>query len=204
MASVHRPGGPQSTQAPIGSVTAALLSPSQGGITAPKPPAGPPAATTSSRSGASSAAYSVSAWSRTTARLPTSAHSPRRTRARAWMKCGDVGLAPAGGLQMVAKLPGDDQRVVAGPDRVVPHVGAHLGGEGFQDLLGVGGPFVHDLARRAGRHDGDGGDFPRQAALDVQRVPGGVFLVLGDAVAEFSGMAEGGTIDAAGPHLAGC
>jgi hypothetical protein len=42
---------------------------------------------------------------------------------------------------------------------------------------------------------------PREAALEVQRLPGGVFLVLGDAVAEFSGVTEGGTIDAAGPHL---
>ena len=40
--------GSQSTQAPIGSVTARLLWPSQGGMTAPNPPAGPPAATTSS------------------------------------------------------------------------------------------------------------------------------------------------------------
>ena len=31
----------------------------------------------------------------------------------------------------------------------MPHVGAHLGGEGLQDLLRVGRPFVHDLARRA-------------------------------------------------------
>ena len=48
-------GGSQSTQAPIGRVTAWLLLPSHGGMTAPKPPAGPPAAITSRWSGDSSA-----------------------------------------------------------------------------------------------------------------------------------------------------
>src|SRR4051812_5555551 len=47
----HFFGGSQSTQAPIGNVTAWLLLPSHGGMTAPKPPAGPPAAITSSWSG---------------------------------------------------------------------------------------------------------------------------------------------------------
>ncbi len=39
-------GGSQSTQAPMAAVTALVLLPIQGGMTAPKPPAGPPAATT--------------------------------------------------------------------------------------------------------------------------------------------------------------
>src|SRR5215472_8583200 len=39
-------GGSQSMQAPIAAVTALVLLPIQGGMTAPKPPAGPPAATT--------------------------------------------------------------------------------------------------------------------------------------------------------------
>ena len=40
-----------------------------------------------------------------------------------------------------------------------------------------------------------------QAALRVQRQPGGVFLILGDAKTEFARMADGGTVDAAWPHL---
>ena len=56
--------------------------------------------------------------------------------------------------------------------------------------------YLHYMATRKEREKGR-----RQPALDVQRQPGGVFLVLGDAVAELAGMAEGGTIDAAGPYL---
>src|SRR5579872_7435438 len=78
---IHPQAGPQSTQAPIGNVTARLLVPSHGGITAPNPPAGPPAATTSSWSGDSSAVYTVAPRSRTTAALPHSAHSRRCIRA---------------------------------------------------------------------------------------------------------------------------
>ncbi len=52
---IQRFGGSQSTQAPIAIVTAWLLCPSHGGMTAPNPPAGPPAATTSRWSGDSSA-----------------------------------------------------------------------------------------------------------------------------------------------------
>src|SRR5262249_29950542 len=48
---------------------------------------------------------------------------------------GDVGLAPLRRLQMLAQLLGNDQRVVARMDRVVPQVGAHLGSEGLQYLL---------------------------------------------------------------------
>src|SRR5690349_11389855 len=44
-------GGSQSTQAPIAAVTARVLLPIHGAMTAPKPPAGPPAATTSRSSG---------------------------------------------------------------------------------------------------------------------------------------------------------
>src|SRR6516164_4671701 len=39
-------GGSQSMQAPMAAVTALVLLPIQGAMTAPKPPAGPPAATT--------------------------------------------------------------------------------------------------------------------------------------------------------------
>src|SRR5262245_2488151 len=48
-------GGSQSTHAPMAAVTALVLLPIQGGITAPKPPAGPPAATTRRSSGDASA-----------------------------------------------------------------------------------------------------------------------------------------------------
>src|SRR6516225_2213332 len=95
--------GPQSMQTPIGSVTARLLWPSQGGITAPKPPAGPPAAITRRSSGESSAVYSLSPRSRTTAPLPTSAHSRRKILA-AGDECGDVGFAPTRCLQVFAQL----------------------------------------------------------------------------------------------------
>src|SRR6516164_5273335 len=99
--------GPQSMQTPIGSVTARLLWPSQGGITAPKPPAGPPAAITRRSSGESSAVYSLSPRSRTTAPLPTSAHSRRKILA-AGDECGDVGFAPTRCLQVFAQLARND------------------------------------------------------------------------------------------------
>src|SRR5262249_49604551 len=51
----HPFAGSQSTHAPIAAVTALVLCPIQGGMIAPNPPAGPPAATTSSASGESSA-----------------------------------------------------------------------------------------------------------------------------------------------------
>src|SRR6185295_1933970 len=78
----HVFGGAQSTQAPIAAVTALVLLPIHGAMTAPKPPAGPPAAIMSSWSGDCSAGWILSARSRTTEPLPTLAQSPRRTRAR--------------------------------------------------------------------------------------------------------------------------
>src|SRR3546814_2703736 len=62
----------QSKQAPMATVTALLLPPNQGGMTAPKPPAGPPAATTSRLSSPASAAYSWSPREPTTAPFPQS------------------------------------------------------------------------------------------------------------------------------------
>src|SRR6266849_7437100 len=79
-------GGSQSMQAPIAAVTALVLLPIHGGMTAPKPPAGPPAATTRRCSGDSSAAGIRSPRSRTIAPFPTPAHSARRTRARSYKK----------------------------------------------------------------------------------------------------------------------
>src|SRR5690348_11311779 len=65
-----------------GTVTASDFSAYHGGTTAPNPPAGPPAATTSRSSGVRSAGCTSSALRPTTAALPTPCHSPRRTRAR--------------------------------------------------------------------------------------------------------------------------
>src|SRR4051812_20187839 len=52
---VHYFDGSQSAHAPMAAVTALVLCPIQGGMIAPKPPAGPPAAITSRWSGDSSA-----------------------------------------------------------------------------------------------------------------------------------------------------
>src|SRR5262245_38732181 len=71
----------QVTQSPIARVTAGDFVTDQGGTTAPKPPAGPPAATTSRSSGAASAVYSRSS-PRARRVFPTARHSLRRTRAR--------------------------------------------------------------------------------------------------------------------------
>src|SRR6266850_892618 len=67
----------------IAFVTARPLDPNQGGMTAPNPPAGPPAATISRSLGSRRA---VNSWVGPPLRstmffLPTFAHSPRRTRA---------------------------------------------------------------------------------------------------------------------------
>src|SRR5512146_2058656 len=61
-----------------------------------------------------------------------------------------VRLGPAGALEVRAQLRRNDDRVVARPDRVVAHAGADLRGVGVEDLLGRGGPLVHELARRSG------------------------------------------------------
>jgi len=68
-----------------GTVTASDFSAYQGGMTAPKPPAGPPAAMTSRSSGVRSAVWTSAAFRPTTAPLPTLPQSPRVTRARSWM-----------------------------------------------------------------------------------------------------------------------
>src|SRR5205823_5250096 len=51
---------------------------------------------------------------------------------------GDVAFAPAGTLDRLAQLLGDDDHVVAAIDRVVQLVGAHLGGERLKDLARIG------------------------------------------------------------------
>src|SRR5262249_5035515 len=58
----------------------------------------------------------------------------------------DVALGPAGVREYGANLPGKDEDVIAGPDRVGEHVGPDLGRHGVQDRLGVGAPLVHHLA----------------------------------------------------------
>ncbi len=99
---------------------------------------------------------------------------------------------------MLAQLLGDHDHVVAAIDRVVQLVGAHFRGERLQDLLRVGRPFIHDLARRHGGHHGDGRGALGHAAYDGQRLPCGVLLVLGEAIGKFAGMAERRAVDAAG------
>ena len=49
--------------------------------------------------------------------------------------------------------------------------------------------------------DGDPGGVLRHALSFRRRQPGGIFLILGNAVADFSGVAEGGSIDSARTHL---
>ncbi len=193
MPPVHRPTGSQSTHAPIGSVTAALLLPNHGGITAPNPPAGPPAATTNSRSGDSSAAYSYPpgrAPPRACRPRPIHRDAPGHARVN---ERGDVRLAPPGRLHVLTQPPGDDQRIVARPDRIMPDIGPHLRGKSLQDLLRVGGPFEHDLTRRPRRHDRDGRDLRRQPALHEQRPPATGLLILRDAITGTSRDARGWT-----------
>src|SRR4029453_19464315 len=62
----------------------------------------------------------------------------------------DVALLPTCSLNMLAELLGNNDRVVSAVDRVIELVGAHLGCERLQYFLRIGGPFVHDLARRHG------------------------------------------------------
>jgi hypothetical protein len=50
---------------------------------------------------------------------------------------GDIGFALTRRLQVFAQLAWDDDRVIARPDRIVPDVRAHFGGEGFEDFLRV-------------------------------------------------------------------
>src|SRR5262249_60488798 len=56
----------------------------------------------------------------------------------------DLKLAPAGGLDVLAQLLGDYDRVVAAVDRIVALVGSHLRRERLENLLRVSGPLVHD------------------------------------------------------------
>src|SRR5580700_7753002 len=114
---------------------------------------------------------------------------------------GDVALAPASILDVIAQLFRNDNGVIAAIDRIVALVGAHLGGKGFKDLARILGPFVHDLARRHGAHHGDGGDAFRYSAYHRQRLPSGVLLILGDAVGELAGMPERAAVDAAGARV---
>ena len=57
-------------------------------------------------------------------------------------------LGPARCLNMVAQLLRNHDGIVAAIDGIVALVGAHFRSEGFQDLLGIGGPLIHDLPRR--------------------------------------------------------
>src|SRR5262245_63691584 len=61
---------------------------------------------------------------------------------------GNVALGPAGRLNDVAQLFWNHDGVIPAIDRIVTLVGAHLGGEGFENLFGIGGPLIHDLPRR--------------------------------------------------------
>src|ERR1700730_13100775 len=114
---------------------------------------------------------------------------------------GDVTLGPARALDMLAQLFRDHDRVVAPIDRVVALVRPPFSSARLQALPRIRGPLVHDLTRRHGAHDGDGGDTLRDAADDRQRLPAGVLLVLGKAICDLSRMAERGAVDAAGTHV---
>src|SRR5215472_1219549 len=94
----------------------------------------------------------------------------------------DVSLGPARALDGIAQLFRDHDRVVAAIDRVVALVRPHFRSERLQNLPRVRSPLVHDLSRRHGRHDGDGGDALREATDDGQRRPYGALLILGQAI----------------------
>ena len=105
------------------------------------------------------------------------------------------------GRQMFAKLAGHDDRVVPRPDRVLAHVGPNFRRERFEDLLRIGRPFVHDLARGARCHDSDGRCAFRNPACGGQRLPRRALLVFGHAEAELAGVPEGRSVDSAEAHV---
>ena len=105
------------------------------------------------------------------------------------------------GRQIFAKLAGHDDRVVPRPDRVLAHVGPNFRRERFEDLLRIGRPFVHDLARGARCHDSDGRCAFRNPACGGQRLPRRALLVFGHAEAELAGVPEGRSVDSAEAHV---
>ena len=90
--------------------------------------------------------------------------------------------------------------MVAGPDRVVEQVGAHLGRDRVEDRFRFRRPLVHDLPWRAGCEHGHGRAAVRRAARRRQGGPGRALFVLGQAVAEFAGMPQSGPVELAGPN----
>ena len=89
----------------------------------------------------------------------------------------DVCLAPARTLQMLAQLLRHDDCVVARPDRIVAHVRPDFSCKRLQDFFRVRGPFVHDLAWRAGRHNGDCRDIFWNVILFREAKPGAVVFI---------------------------
>src|SRR5882672_6353123 len=89
----HRVNPPSVHHSSMTCVTAWALEPSHGGMIAPKPPAGPPAATTNKSAGSRSARNSCCGppLRSTIVRLPTVAHSRRNSRVcrnmKSWISC---------------------------------------------------------------------------------------------------------------------
>jgi len=115
---------------------------SQGGMIAPKPPAG--AGGRDQQLSGVHGGIDLSPRSRTTAPCRPFGPFARWMRARSWMKGGNVGLLqpPAcrcsrNCLGMITHSCGDGSSM--------PEV-ARISRQRFPDLIGLGGPFVHDLA----------------------------------------------------------
>ena len=81
---------------------------------------------------------------------------------------------------------GNDDRVIAFPDRVGQHVRANGGDICVEDLAWIVRPGVHDLMRRFDRHDRDRGLAGGNSAFDRERKPRAVFLVFCETKRKFA------------------
>src|SRR5262249_7510918 len=113
----------------------------------------------------------------------------------------DVALAPAARAQDRAVLAGeDDQRLVE-----ATHVGdaavRQRVGKAEQERLRRGGELVVYLIETVRGVDGHRALITTEAALDVQRLPRVLVLVLGEAERVLAGIAEDGPIEEAGTRV---
>src|SRR5262245_32481541 len=103
----------------------------------------------------------------------------------------------------------EDLAVLAGEDEQGLVEALHVGdaeiaervGEAPQQWLGRGGELVVHLVEAVRGIDGHGALLGPEAALDVQRLPRVILLVLGEAEGVLPGIAEGGAVKQARPRL---
>jgi hypothetical protein len=155
---------------------------------------GPPATMTMMSSGVSAIATSSSGdRSRQVLGAETAEPDARALPQRAL----EVGLRPTGGGDGCRMLGAENHERLAGEIDVVASGDRRRSRQRGEQPLGRRRPVVVDVVRSLGGAHRHAALVRPEAALDVKRLPRRGGLVLGEAIAVFSGMTEGGAIDVA-------